>query len=119
MTKLTIGLRNEIAAALRSYDQVRGYERDSYGQRLLELSAIAITLDVEEEPVMWAEARDAAEKAGWVCIHGYGRNFFFRGPEHFEVFTKDKGSIVASTRYAPTDLLDGRLAALDNAKEEA
>ena len=77
------------------------------------------TLGAKDDRVMWAEAREAAELAGWSLLPSvsYGADHFVRGAEHFEV-TRDQSAngvlVVVSTRYAPRDLLDGRLAALDS-----
>ena len=115
--KLTRELRDQIQEMLRSYDRTRLESRDDFGMRLLELRAIVPILDVEDEPVTYDKAIEAAKGAGWVWFYINGHDHFYRGADHFEM--RAKNCVVISTRYAPTDLLDGRLAALDNAKEEA
>lgn len=107
--KLTRKLRNQLETEAR-------YCRS--GGEGAELAAKIRALDVEDEPVTWKEALEAAKSAGWQLLVGSTiPAHFIRGAEHFEVVVAHlnlgKPSIVTDTCYAPRDLLDGRLAALD------
>lgn len=113
MTKLTRKLRDEIVLLLESYSSLSsGSVRDL----TRECAWKARQLDIEEEPLTIVEVMEAAADAEWEYQVAVARSWtheFVRADRRFLVRSADISGIVTATRYAPTDLLDGRLAALD------
>jgi hypothetical protein len=112
MAKLTKDLRDRCVLHLRQW-------ADAGGVRIRHVSDAADALaacEVEAETVMWCEAYDALFAAGWKRILWVnGEHTFVRGDRVCYVWSieGDAGIVITKTRYCPTDLLDGRLAALN------
>lgn len=109
MAKLTKELRDRCVFDLRGYAAMGdpGASRNA--------DALA-ACEVEAETVMWCEAYDALFAAGWTRILWVnGEHTFVRGDRVCYVWSieGDAGIVITKTRYCPTDLLDGRLAALN------
>jgi len=113
MGKLTKGLRDRCEAALRVLGlRSRGDEQEEWRALADALAAC----EVEAETVMWCEAYDALFAAGWTRILWVnGEHTFVRGDRVCYVWSikGDAGIVITKTRHCPTDLLDGRLAALN------
>ena len=111
--KLTKELRDRCAALVGHYGLSFGVEsvRREYAALADALAACEV-----EEPVMWCDAYDALFAAGWTRILWVnGEHTFVRGDRVCYIWSieGDVGIVITKTRYCPTDLLDGRLAALD------
>lgn len=107
--KLTKSLRDRCLQVFRG----GAFSRDEIN----ELADALAACEVEAEPVnpiTWSEVRDAAVAAGWNWIFdGEDVEHFFRGDRHFCVVVDQEDDTVLAAEHAPPDLLDGRLAALD------
>lgn len=111
--KLTKKLRDRCVLHLRQW-------ADAGGVHIRHISDAADALaacEVEEEivkPLTWPEVRDAAVAAGWNWVFdGEDVEHFFRDDRHFCVVVDQEDETVLAAEHAPPDLLDGRLAALD------
>ena len=118
MAKLTKELRDRCAAWLRNLSP--SANGGSCGHCVGTVRSLADALaacEVEAEPVnpiTWSEVRDAAVAAGWNWIFdGEDVEHFFRGDRHFCVVVDQEDDTVLAAEHAPPDLLDGRLAALN------
>lgn len=108
MAKLTKELRDRCVFDLRGYAAM--------GDPGASRNADALAACEVEEPVMWCDAYDALFAAGWTRILWVnGEHTFVRGDRVCYVWSieGDVGIVITKTRYCPTDLLDGRLAALN------
>ena len=115
MAKLTKELRDRCVAELRDFATSLSTEDDL--DIVLRLADALAACEVEAEPVnpiTWSEVRDAAVAAGWNWIFdGEDVEHFFRGDRHFCVVVDQEDDTVLAAEHAPPDLLDGRLAALN------
>jgi len=110
MAKLTKELRDRCVFDLRGYAAMGdpGASRNADALAACEVEAEPVN------PITWSEVRDAAVAAGWNWIFdGEDVEHFFRGDRHFCVVVDQEDDTVLAAEHAPPDLLDGRLAALD------
>ena len=114
MAKLTKELQRNCIAALRN--AAKG-EFQFSPQRMYDLADALAACECEEEPLLLGGmdgVTNQIHKHGWDHILTRGNVYGFHNKGRYLELVCDADRLrVVQTRYCPTDLLDGRLAALD------